>query len=60
MPMKFQKNVKHVRETEIFGLDYTYMTSMPTNEEIAHPNLLSKEEHQEGYGHCLLREKVHI
>ena len=31
------KKVIHVRETEMFGMDYMYMSSKPTGEEIAHP-----------------------
>ena len=36
------KNISHVRQTEIFGMDYMYMTSKPTKEEIAHPILVIK------------------
>ena len=36
------KKVQHVRQTEVFGLDYMYMTSKPTKEEVAHPILVIK------------------
>ena len=36
------KSVSHVRQTEVFGIDYMYMTSKPTKEEIAHPILVIK------------------
>ena len=36
------KKVKHVRQTEIFSMDYMYMTSKPNAEEIAHPILVIK------------------
>ena len=36
------KKVKHVRETEVFSLDYMYMTSKPTTEEIVFPTLVIK------------------
>ena len=31
-----------MRQTEVFSLDYMYMSSKPTSEELAHPILVSK------------------
>ena len=36
------KKVKHTRQTEVFGMDYMYMTSKPSQIEIAHPVLVIK------------------
>ena len=36
------KKIQHMRQTEIFSLDYMYMTSKPTSEELAHPILVIK------------------
>ena len=39
---KPHKKVTNIRETEIFNMDYMYMTSKPTQDEIAHPILVIK------------------
>ena len=39
---KPHKKVTNIRETEIFSMDYMYMTSKPTQDEIAHPILVIK------------------
>ena len=36
------KKIQHVRQTEMFSLDYMYMTAKPTKEELAHPILVIK------------------
>ena len=39
---KPHKKVTNIRESEVFSLDYMYMTSKPTTEELAHPILVIK------------------
>ena len=39
---KPHKKVTNIRECEVFSLDYMYMTSKPTTEELAHPILVIK------------------
>ena len=36
------KKIKHSRQAEVFGMDYMYMTSKPSQAEIAHPILVIK------------------
>ena len=36
------RKIQHMRQTEVFSLDYMYMTSKPTSEELAHPILVIK------------------
>ena len=36
------KKVQHMRQAEMLSMDYMYMTSKPTKEEVAHPILVIK------------------
>ena len=56
---KPHKKNTNEREAEVFNLDYMYMTSKPTQQELAHPILIIKARVSGGFGRYQSHAKGH-